>query len=474
MSTTAWRFRTTEGADDAILKLKQLQAQDLIDLQDVAVVRWPQHAHGPSAQQHVTDEGNMVSGIVSKLRGAGRIDTGMLDSVKTAMVPGTSAVVMMSYGAVVDVVARAFEGDPMEADPVGSAGAGAGSAAGAVRRSEPARGFGLSDLADAGQLAAMLDSHITTQVIACAVRFGIPDLLAHDSAEDQLSAATGISLGRLRRFLGVLQYLGLVEAVGGGTYRNTPMARHLRKDTGALAGHALMAGKVYYEAWENLDFSLLTGRSAFERQHGDSLWTHLDDDPEAAAAFTRTQRWNTERFLGEIVELYPFPESGVIADLGAGDGNMTAALLQRLPGLRAIVLEQPAVIGSTRSSLEEQGVGHRVTFVTGSFLEQVPPGGDLYLLKSVVHNWDDPSALRILRNCRAAMTAGARLLLIEHTTDEAHQAQSALADLMMLVLFGSSDRTAADYCRLVQSCGFAVSQTWRGSSGLCLLEAAPA
>lgn len=114
MSTTAWRFRTTEGADDAILKLKQLQAQDLIDLQDVAVVRWPQHAHGPSAQQHVTDEGNMVSGIVSKLRGAGRIDTGMLDSVKTAMLPGTSAVVMMSYGAVVDVVAKAFEGESME------------------------------------------------------------------------------------------------------------------------------------------------------------------------------------------------------------------------------------------------------------------------------------------------------------------------------------------------------------------------
>jgi uncharacterized membrane protein len=114
MSTTAWRFRSTEGADDAVLKLKQLQAQDLIDLQDVAVVRWPQHAHGPATQEHVTDEGNMISGLVSKLRGAGRIDSGMLDSVKTTMVPGTSAVVMMSYGAVVDVVAKAFEGETME------------------------------------------------------------------------------------------------------------------------------------------------------------------------------------------------------------------------------------------------------------------------------------------------------------------------------------------------------------------------
>ncbi len=114
MSTTAWRFRSTEGADDAVLRLKQLNAQDLIDVQDVAVVRWPQYASAPTSHEHVTDEGSKVTTMVSKLRGVGRINTQMLDSVKADMVPGTSAVVVLSYGAVVDIVAKAFQGQPME------------------------------------------------------------------------------------------------------------------------------------------------------------------------------------------------------------------------------------------------------------------------------------------------------------------------------------------------------------------------
>jgi hypothetical protein len=319
----------------------------------------------------------------------------------------------------------------------------------------------------------MLDGHITTQLIASAVRLGIPDLLAEPATGDQLSAATGISPARLRRFLSTLQKIGLVET-GGGTYRNTPMARHLRKDTGALYGHALMAGKVYYEAWANLDFALLTGRSAFERSHGDSLWAYLDHDAEAAAAFTRTQGWNTERFISEIVDLYPFPRSGVLADLGAGDGTLVATLLKRFPDLRAIVLEQPSVIETTRRSLSEHDVEERCTFKAGSFLEEVPPGGDLYLLKSVIHNWDDASALRILRNCREAMTDQSRLLLIEHAADETDPASSAVPDITMLVLFGSLDRTVADYDQLLTRGGFTVSRKWSGSVGLRLLQARPA
>jgi len=114
MSTTAWRFKSTEGADDAVFKLKQLDSADLIDVQDVAVLRWPMHANVPTAQEHVTDEGPKVSSLVSKLRGAGRIDSMMIESVKGDMVPGTSAVVVLSTAAVVDTVAKAFRDQPME------------------------------------------------------------------------------------------------------------------------------------------------------------------------------------------------------------------------------------------------------------------------------------------------------------------------------------------------------------------------
>jgi uncharacterized membrane protein len=114
MSTTAWRFRNTEGADDAVFKLKQLDSQDLIEVQDVAVLRWPLHATAPTAQEHVTDEDSKVSSVISRLRGTGRIGGMMIESVKGDMMPGTSAVVVLSTAAVVDSVARAFQGQPME------------------------------------------------------------------------------------------------------------------------------------------------------------------------------------------------------------------------------------------------------------------------------------------------------------------------------------------------------------------------
>lgn len=113
MPTTAWRFASTEGADGAVLKLKGLEAQDLIDVHDVTVLRWPHYAGGPAVQEHVTDQGTMVSSLMRKMKRE-TIDGSMIETVKTDLMPGTSAVVVLSSGAVIDEVARAFEGDGME------------------------------------------------------------------------------------------------------------------------------------------------------------------------------------------------------------------------------------------------------------------------------------------------------------------------------------------------------------------------
>lgn len=113
MSTTAWRFNGTEGADAAVLRLKQLDGQDLIDVQDVTVIRWPHYATAPQAQEHVTSEGSKASSFAKKLTKAG-IDATMLDSVKGDMTPGTSALVLLSADAAIDTVAQAFEGHAME------------------------------------------------------------------------------------------------------------------------------------------------------------------------------------------------------------------------------------------------------------------------------------------------------------------------------------------------------------------------
>jgi uncharacterized membrane protein len=113
MSTTAWRFTGTEGADAAVLRLRQLDSQGVIEMQDVAVIRWPQYASGPQVQEHVTDEGSKASALAKRIKKAG-IDAAMLDAVKEDMALGTSALVVLSGDAALDAVANAFEGQAME------------------------------------------------------------------------------------------------------------------------------------------------------------------------------------------------------------------------------------------------------------------------------------------------------------------------------------------------------------------------
>jgi uncharacterized membrane protein len=113
MTTTAWRFNGTEGADAAVLRLKQLDAQEVMDVQDITVLRWPQYASGPQVQEHVTDEGSKASSLAKRIRKAG-IDGALLQAVKDDMQLGTSALVVLSADAAIDSVAKAFEGQAME------------------------------------------------------------------------------------------------------------------------------------------------------------------------------------------------------------------------------------------------------------------------------------------------------------------------------------------------------------------------
>lgn len=327
--------------------------------------------------------------------------------------------------------------------------------------------------ADEERLAAMLQGHIVTQLIVSAVRFNIPDLLADGAITDtQLSVDTGISLPEMRRFLRALQGLGLVEPIGPSRYRCTESATHIRRD-GSLYDYALMAGGEYYEAWSELDFALRTGQSAFERRRGRDLWAQLASNDQSSASFTRTMRSNTERVLDEVIELCEFPATGLIADLGAGDGTLLAGLLTRFTELRAIAFEQPSVIDYARRTLAERGLANRCNFVSGDFLTEVPQGADLYVLKSVIHNWNDVMALQILKNCRSAMAARKRLVVIERPVNAGDLLRTAMADMTMLVLFGSRDRTAEEYGQLLEGAGFSVLRVAESRSGFCVLDAAP-
>ncbi|MGE3285066.1 MAG: methyltransferase [Pseudonocardia sp.] len=320
------------------------------------------------------------------------------------------------------------------------------------------------------QVAQLLRGYVITQLIATAVRCGLPDHLGEDPVTaEELARRTGVEAGQLRRLLLGLEGLGLVEP-GQDGYRATPLTAPLRRG-GPLHGLALLAGGEYYQAWAGLEEALRTGESAFEQVHGRSLWTLLDDRSEAATSFARSMRTNTEHFLPDILALHDYPATGVVADIGAGAGTLVAGLLERHPGLRGIAFEQPAVVEHTRRGIRERGLEDRCELVAGDFLVEVPAGADLYVLQSVVHNWGDDDAVRILRNCRRAMRPGNTLLVVERALQQVDALSTAVHDLTMLVLFGGRDRTVDGYRALLERAGFEVVRTAWGASGICLIEA---
>jgi len=322
--------------------------------------------------------------------------------------------------------------------------------------------------APAQQLRALLRGHIVTQLVAAAVRFGIPDHLAGEPLDAAaLAERTGIAAAELPRFLRALVALGIVEPVAAG-YRGTALAALLRAE---WHGTALMAGDAYYAAWAHLDHALVTGRAAFDRAHGRGLWELLAERPEVARSFGRTMRANTEHVADELVALELVPAAGCVADLGAGDGTLLAGLLRRAPGLRGLALERPALLPALRATLTEHGIAERCEVIAGDLRERVPPGAALYVLKSVIHNHGDADALVMLRACKAALTGGARLLIVERALEPQSSLGGAILDLTMLVLFGARDRTPDEYAELATAAGLTVTRRLTTRSGLSILEA---
>ncbi|WP_369275971.1 methyltransferase [Streptomyces sp. R11] len=323
-------------------------------------------------------------------------------------------------------------------------------------------------------VASLLRGHIVTQLIACATRLGIPDHLdGRVRSVSELSQLAGTRSNEMFRFLRALQGLGLVEPVGDDTFRGTPLLAPLQQEAGGLYGQALMAGAEYYEAWMGLDYSLITGASAFEARHGQTLYELLDQKSDVAGSFARTMRWNTTEVVSDLITLHDFSDKDVVADLGTGDATLVCGLLDSFPGMRGIAFDQPAVIEQARRTVTERKLEDRCELVSGNFLSEVPPGASVYVLKSVLPNWSDESALEILRRCREAMNGKGRLLVVELVMSLDDVEDGAIRDMIMLVLFGGKNRTTDEYSVLLQQAGFIVDSVVDAPSGVCVLDARP-
>ena len=331
--------------------------------------------------------------------------------------------------------------------------------------------------AAAARLREMIMGFRVTQMLYVFAKLNLADHLANQpQTAERLAVSVGANPAALRRVMRALTSLGILTEAGG-SFDLTAFGQLLRRDVpGSLHGLAVLYGENWlWAAYGRMLHSVRTGDPAFAQVHGLSFYDFLDRHPEPAKQFQEAMTAYSHLEASAIADAYPFAENVTLVDIGGGRGTLLAVLLAAHPTLNGVLFDQPAVVAGAERVFAEADLAARARRVAGDFFAAVPSGGDVYLLKSVLHNWDDAEAGRILDCCRRAMAPGARLLLAERIvpTDNT-PSEATLFDINMLVVLGGRERTGAEYRELLERSGFALLRTIPTKSPLSLLEAQPA
>ena len=300
----------------------------------------------------------------------------------------------------------------------------------------------------------------SSRALGVAVELGIPKFLSrHPHTAAQLAGDTGAHEPSLLRLLRTLVALGLLAEDESGRFSLTAAGEEMREDRlGPLIRFLLH--DLDWSTWGRLDYSIKTGKRAFDLVHGMRNWEYYASHPKEAAIFDAAMQALTRPVAEDVARLYDFSGMKTVADIGGGDGTMLLAILRRHPHMRGILVDRPDVVERAGRRFEEVGLIERVQLAGGSFFESVPSGADAYLMKSILHDWEDDEAVAILRRCREA--GGSRLLVVERLLSERigpDDIGTVLSDLNMLVNPGGRERTVAEYAELFERGGFRYERT---------------
>jgi hypothetical protein len=312
----------------------------------------------------------------------------------------------------------------------------------------------------------------TSQAIHVGATLRIADFLGSGSmsAADLASATSThpVALYRLMRALAAIQILHEDYA---GHFSLTEMGAFLRTDVpGSYVPMAELIGRPYFwKAWGELLHSVRTGTTAFDHVHGRNVWEYRTGHPTEARIFDRAMAAGTEHSAEAVLDAYDFGRFTHVVDIGGGDGMFLKKILKRHLQLRGTLFDQPHVIKGSAEPMSRDD--RRYQTVGGNFFNGVPEGGDAYLLKWILHDWDDTAAIDILRVCRSAMAPGARLLVVEHVIGPPNVApEGKFMDVTMMVMNGGRERTQSEFAALFAKADFRLASIIPTASQLSLIE----
>ncbi|MEV0294038.1 methyltransferase [Nocardia sp. NPDC050710] len=326
-------------------------------------------------------------------------------------------------------------------------------------------------------LMEMITAGWLTQAIHAAALLGIADALADGPrGGTELARTVGANEDALHRLLRLLISHGIFKRRSDGRYDLTPMARALRSDSDVSLRDAVLffGSEIHRAHWTHLADAVRTGEAVGSTVNGVPFFEYLRTDRELGELFDRAMTSIGTLTMGPLLASYDFGRYRTLVDVGGGEGLLLGAILRDAPHARGILFDLPEVVADAPARLAELGVADRCRIESGSFFETVPAGGDAYLLKHIVHDWDEERIATILGVLRAAMTPDARLLLVELVLPEDNRPNPGkYIDLEMLINTGGRERTESEYRDLLARCGFTLIRRIPTVSPDNILEARP-
>lgn len=333
---------------------------------------------------------------------------------------------------------------------------------------------------DAQHVSALINGFWAAQVLNVAATLLIPDQLAQGpKSVEELAASANAHAASLFRLMRALQTLGICCAAEGGRFGLTSAGEYLRAGVpGSLRGRALFTGDMLWRQFGDLTHVVRTGERTRAVASGSEGFEALAAEPARLHAFQTAMAEGSVRAARDALRVCDFGRFRTVLDLGGGYGGVLSVLLRSHPDMTGAVCDLPYLAQDATRYLERAGVGDRARFVAGDFFRSVPPGYDAYVMKFIIHDWDDEHAARILRHCRAAAAPTSRVVLLEQVvpdmlgTSAADQAVIR-ADLTMMTM-GGKERTAEEYRALLREAGWTLTAVARASAEFSVLEAEPA
>lgn len=319
----------------------------------------------------------------------------------------------------------------------------------------------------------MIGGYWISRMLYVATDLGVAELIdERPRPASELAAATGTHPRALYRLLRALAGVGLFVEDEAGNFHLTPVGATLRRNAPDSMRAMVLSelGGEHFDAWTNLAQSVKTSEIAFDHKYGKDVWAYYAETPDRAAIFNESMTNVSENTNAAVVAAYDFSAINKLVDVAGGHGSLLAGILTANPQLHGVLFDQPHVVNGAAAKLA--GLADRCEIVSGNMFEEVPSGADAYLMKWIIHDWNDERSLVILKNIHRAMRENGKLLLVEMVVPPGNDMDfSKLLDVNMLVMTGGCERTEAEYTDLLAQAGFKLTRIVPTAGPASVIEA---